>query len=222
MAEKSAIAGAKERFRQHVKPLYWDQATQELADRDPVLRELISRFPGISLQRRGDAFSTLARAIVGQQISVKAAESVWQRFVAVVGDAAPRAVCERSEVELRTAGLSRQKIAYLRDLAGHFLDGTVSAERWSDLDDESIIAELVLVRGIGRWTAEMFLIFHLQRPNVLPLDDLGLQKAISLQYNQGRKVPPGRLRTLGRAWAPWRSVATWYLWRSLDPIPVEY
>jgi DNA-3-methyladenine glycosylase II len=205
-----------------VKPVYWDQAAQELADRDPVLRGLIERFPGISLQRSGDAFSTLAHAIVGQQISVKAAASVWQRLLAVVGAAAPLAIRERSEVELRAAGLSRQKIAYLHDLAGHFLDGTVCAERWSGLDDEALIAELVRVRGIGRWTAEMFLIFHLQRPNVLPLADLGLQKAISLHYHRGRRVPLRRLRALGRAWAPWRSVATWYLWRSLDPIPVEY
>lgn len=205
-----------------MKPAYWDQAAQELAERDPVLRGLIARFPGISLQRRGDAFTTLARAIVGQQISVKAADSVWQRFVAAVGHVAPPAVHGRTEVELRPAGLSRQKIAYLRDLAGHFLDGSVSAERWGQLDDEALITELTQVRGIGRWTAEMFLIFHLQRPDVFPLADLGLQKAVSLHYHRGRKVPAGRLRALGRGWAPWRSVATWYLWRSLDPIPVEY
>jgi DNA-3-methyladenine glycosylase II len=205
-----------------VKPLYWDLAAQELADRDPVLRDLIGRYPGIVLQRRGDAFSTLARAIVGQQISVKAAESVWRRFVAVVGTVVPPAVYARTEVELRSAGLSRRKVAYLRDLADHFLAGTVSVERWRALEDEALVAELTRVRGIGRWTAEMFLIFHLQRPNVLPLDDLGLQKAISLHYNNGRAASSRQLRALGRAWAPWRSVATWYLWRSLDPIPVEY
>jgi DNA-3-methyladenine glycosylase II len=221
MAEARANAGAA-RPRRRVKPLYWEQAAQELADRDLVLHELIERFPGLALQRRGDAFSTLARAIVGQQISVRAAESVWQRFVTVVGTVVPSAVVERTEIELRTAGLSRQKIAYLRDLAGHFFTGTVSVDRWSGLDDEALVAELTRVRGIGRWTAEMFLIFHLQRPDVLPLDDLGLQRAVNLHYNHGRAVSRRRLKALGRTWAPWRSVATWYLWRSLDPIPVEY
>jgi DNA-3-methyladenine glycosylase II len=205
-----------------VKPPYWDLAAQELADRDPVLRALIARFPGISLQRRGDAFVTLTRAIVGQQISVKAAEAVWQRLLATVGSVAPLALTGQSESALRVAGLSRQKIVYLRDLAQRFLDGTVSVERWNDLDDEALIAELVQVRGIGRWTAEMFLIFHLQRPDVLPLADLGLQRAASLHYNRGGKLSARRLRELGGTWTPWRSVATWYLWRSLDPIPVEY
>ena len=222
MAEARAVAGAARRLHRRVKPLYWDRAARELADRDPILGALIERFPGLTLHRRGDAFSTLARAIVGQQISVKAAASVWQRFVAVVGAVAPSAVVQRTEAELRTAGLSRQKIAYLRDLAGHFHAGTVSADHWSRLDDEALIAELTQVRGVGRWTAEMFLIFHLQRPNVLPLADLGLQKAVSVHYNRGRTVSLRRLRALGGAWAPWRSVATWYLWRSLDPIPVEY
>lgn len=206
-----------------MKPFYWDQAAEELTERDPVLGELIARFPGISLQRRGDAFATLARAIVGQRISVKAAESVWQRLLAAVGGSAtPPALCECSETEFRVVGLSRQKAAYLRDLASHFLDGSVGAERWDELGDEALIAELTKVRGIGRWTAEMFLIFHLQRPDVFPLDDLGLQRATSLHYNRGEKLSLHRLRGLGGVWAPWRSVATWYLWRSLDPIPVEY
>lgn len=188
-----------------MKPFYWDQAAEELTERDPVLGELIARFPGISLQRRGDAFATLARAIVGQRISVKAAESVWQRLLAAVGGSAtPPALCECSETEFRVVGLSRQKAAYLRDLASHFLDGSVGAERWDELGDEALIAE------------------HLQRPDVFPLDDLGLQRATSLHYNRGEKLSLHRLRGLGGVWAPWRSVATWYLWRSLDPIPVEY
>jgi DNA-3-methyladenine glycosylase II len=222
MAEARPIESAARRFRRRVKPLYWDQAARELADCDPVLGALIERFPGLAPRRRGDAFSTLARAIVGQQISVQAAESVWQRFIAVVGAVAPSAVVQRTEDELRTAGLSRQKIAYLRDLAGHFLAGTIRVDGWSRLGDEALIAELTQVRGVGRWTAEMFLIFHLQRPNVLPLADLGLQKAVSVHYDHGRTVSVRRLRNLGGAWAPWCSVATWYLWRSLDPIPVEY
>lgn len=205
-----------------MKPDYWDTATRELADRDAVLRALIERFAGLSLRRRSDAFSALARSIVGQQISVKAAEHVWQRFATTVGEVTPPRVQETSAERLRSAGLSRQKIAYLHDLSRRFLDGTVRTATWPDLSDEALIAELTQVKGIGRWTAEMFLIFYLLRPDVLPLGDLGLQKAVRLHYNRGRAVSPRRLQAIGKAWAPWRSVATWYLWRSLDPIPVEY
>ena len=123
---------------------------------------------------------------------------------------------------LRTFGLSSRKSEYLRDLALHFVRGTIHAHRWPAMDDEAVIAELVRVRGIGRWTAEMFLIFNLLRPDVLPVDDLGLRRAASLHYRGGRALTPRTLRRLGEGWAPWRSVATWYLWRSLDPVPVEY
>jgi DNA-3-methyladenine glycosylase II len=123
---------------------------------------------------------------------------------------------------LRRSGLSGQKAAYLKDLAAKFLDGTLDATHWHALDDEVLIAELTQVKGIGRWTAEMFLMFHLVRPDVLPLADLGLQRAMCLHYNRGRVLSVARMRRIGAAWAPWRSVATWYLWRSLDPIPVEY
>jgi DNA-3-methyladenine glycosylase II len=222
MAQTPAIKDGGRQDHRRVKPAYWDQAARELADRDPVLASLIERFPGIALRSQGDAFATLARAIVGQQISVKAADSVWLRFVAAVGSVTPPFVVLRTATELRAVGLSRQKAAYLQDLASHFLDGTVTVAHWNGLDDEALVAELTQVRGIGRWTAEMFLMFHLQRPDVLPLDDLGLRKAVSLQYYDGRAVPLGRLKALGASWAPWRSVATWYLWRSLDPVPVEY
>ena len=205
-----------------MRPDYWGQATRELADRDAVMGSLVDRFPGISLRGRGDAFGTLARSIVGQQISVKAAETVWQRFATKVGKMTPRAVRQTPAEQLREAGLSRQKIAYLHDLSQRFVDGTLHVSHWHELDDEALIAELTRVKGIGRWTAEMFLIFYLLRPDVLPLDDLGLRKAVSLHYNRGRPVSLHTLRTLGNAWAPWRSVATWYLWRSLDPVPVEY
>jgi DNA-3-methyladenine glycosylase II len=113
-------------------------------------------------------------------------------------------------------------VDYLRDLAQHFVQGEVHETDWAAMGDESIIEELVAIRGIGRWTAEMFLIFHLMRPNVLPVDDLGLVKAISLNYFSGEPVSRAEVRELGDAWAPYRSVATWYMWRSLDPLPVEY
>jgi DNA-3-methyladenine glycosylase II len=123
---------------------------------------------------------------------------------------------------LREAGLSARKAEYLLDLANHFASGSVHVDQWAAMDDAAIIDELVAIRGIGRWTAEMFLIFHLMRPNVLPLDDLGLLKGISLNYFSGEPVSRAEAREVGEAWAPFRSVATWYIWRSLDPLPVEY
>lgn len=203
-------------------PSYWEQATRDLAARDAVLRELINRFQGLALGSRGDAFSTLARAVVGQQISVKAAQSVWDRLSGRLGTVTPASVSRTRKPTLRGCGLSGQKALYLRDLALRFRDGTLDTSRWPQLDDEALIAELTQVKGIGRWTAEMFLIFYLTRPDVLPLDDLGLQRAIRLHYNRGRPMSARRMRSTGARWAPWRSVATWYLWRSLDPIPVEY
>jgi len=123
---------------------------------------------------------------------------------------------------LRACGLSGRKSEYLRDLARHFADGTIQAQRWPEMDDEAVIAELVQVRGIGRWTAEMLLMFSLLRPNVLPVDDLGLRRAASRHYFDGEDVGAAELRAFGARWEPWRSVAAWYLWRSLEPVPVEY
>ena len=203
-------------------PEYWPQATRDLAQRDAVLRGLIERFRGLALATRGDAFTTLARSIVGQQISVKAAQSVWERLSGRLVDVTPASVCRARTSTLKACGLSGQKALYLRELSRNFLDGTLDATRWHALEDEALVAELTQVKGIGRWTAEMFLMFHLARPDVLPLADLGLQRAMRLHYNRGRPLSLARMTRIGAGWAPWRSVATWYLWRSLDPIPVEY
>jgi len=207
-------------------PGYWDEACRHLSKRDRVLKKLIPKFGEARLRSRGDAFTTLARSIVGQQISVKAAQSVWDRFVAAVGGETtllkPAAVSALPVPQLREAGLSARKAEYLLDLSGHFADGRVHVARWQQMDDEAIIAELIAIRGIGRWTAEMFLIFHLMRPDVLPLDDLGLIKGISVNYFSGEPVSRAEAREVADAWAPFRSVATWYIWRSLDPVPVEY
>ncbi len=203
-------------------PDYWAQATRELAGRDAVLRGLIDRFQGLALGSRGDAFSTLARSIVGQQISVKAAQSVWNRLAGRLGTVTPESLARARKPTLRNCGLSGQKAGYLKDLAGKFRDGTLDASHWGALDNETLIVELTRVKGIGRWTAEMFLMFHLARPDVLPLGDLGLQRAMKLHYNRGRPLSIARMQKIGAAWAPWRTVATWYLWRSLDPLPVEY
>jgi len=207
-------------------PDYWDDACRHLGRRDRVMRKLIPKFGEARLQSRGDAFTTLARSIVGQQISVKAAQSVWGKFVEAIGGpstrVAPAAVLEVDSAALRAAGLSARKCEYLVDLAHHFEDGRVHPKQWQQMDDEAIVDELVAIRGIGRWTAEMFLIFHLMRPDVLPLDDLGLLKGISVNYFSGEPVSRAEAREVGEAWAPFRSVATWYIWRSLDPLPVDY
>ncbi len=209
-----------------VTPDYWDEACKHLAKRDRVMRKLIPQLGEGRLQSRGDAFTTLARSIVGQQISVKAAQSVWDRFVALMPNAPahvlPDAVLALGTETIRGAGLSGRKVEYLSDLALHFQSGQVHVLEWQQMDDETIIDELVAIRGIGRWTAEMFLIFHLMRPNILPLDDLGLIKGISVNYFSGEPVSRAEARVVGDAWAPFRSVATWYIWRSLDPVPVDY
>ena len=190
------------------------------------MSRIIAQHPRVRLQSRGDAFVTLARSIVGQQISVKAAAAIWLRFCTACGETTPKGILRRRATTLRRCGLSDRKVEYIRDLAAHFVSGKVDPVRFNEQDDEAIIAELVDVRGIGRWTAEMFLIFNLLRPDVLPLDDLGLLKAVSLHYLDGEPVVgrDGRERVtqVAAAWAPWRSVATWYLWRSLDPVPVVY
>ena len=207
-------------------PAYWEDACKHLAKRDRVMRKLIPKCGNGHLKGRGDAFTTLARSIVSQQISVKAAQTVWDRFLAVVPGGTvhlqPARVLKLPATELRAAGLSARKVEYLNDLAQHFSTGSVHERQWVEMDDEAIVDELVAIRGIGRWTAEMFLMFHLARPNVLPLDDAGLIKGISINYFSGEPVSRAEAREVGDAWAPFRSVATWYIWRSLEPTPVNY
>ena len=186
------------------------------------MKRLIPQFGNACLQSRGDPFTTLARSIVGQQISVKAAQSVWDRFAKLPRKMAPGNVLRLKVDDMRAAGLSARKIEYLVDLALHFDSGAIKVDAWTEMEDEAIISDLVDIRGIGRWTAEMFLIFHLMRPDVLPLDDVGLINGISQNYFSGDPVSRSDAREVGQAWAPYRSVATWYIWRSLDPVPVAY
>ncbi|QWD06614.1 DNA-3-methyladenine glycosylase 2 family protein [Polynucleobacter paneuropaeus] len=206
-----------------VAPHYWEQACKELMKNDRIMHKLIPKFGTGFLMTRGDPFVTLARSIVGQQISVSAAQAVWDRVViAAKNKVNPKNILALTVEELRTAGLSGRKVEYIQDLADHFVSGRLHANQWKDMDDESVIKELSEIRGIGRWTAEMFLIFNLTRPNILPLDDIGLIKAISINYFSGEPVSRHEAREVAANWAPWRTVATWYLWRSIDPIPVEY
>jgi DNA-3-methyladenine glycosylase II len=207
-----------------VKPGFWIKAKRHLARSDPVLAKIIRAHPRVSLERRGEPFYTLARSIVGQQISVKAAQSIWNRVAALAPQMQPAEVIalRARKRRLKAAGLSDRKVEYIVDLAKHFAEGTIHPQRWPEMDDEAVIDELVQVRGIGRWTAEMFLMFNLLRPDVFPVGDLGLQKAVHLHYYGDNRIPLEKLREHGEAWRPYRSVATWYLWRSLDPVPVEY
>ena len=205
------------------QPAYWAQASAELAARDPVMAGFVTEYAGMGLVQKGDPFATLCRAIVSQQISVKAADAIWARFDAAVSGIAPNALIAADVETLRAAGLSRAKIVYLQDLSQRALDGRFSPGHWLELDDAAVMAELTAVKGIGRWTAEMYLIFSLQRPDILPVDDIGLQKAIALHYLGGERPTAKAIHALAdKHWRPWCTVATWYLWRSLDPVAVAY
>ncbi len=204
------------------RPDYWDEACKHLMKKDRVMKRLIPQHGDSCLQTRGDAFTTLARSIVGQQISVKAAQTVWDRFAQLPKRMTAANVLKLKVDDMRAAGLSARKVEYLVDLALHFDSGKIRVASWKAMEDEAIITELTGIRGIGRWTAEMFLIFHLMRPNVLPLDDVGLINGISRNYFSGEAVSRSDAREVAAAWAPYCSVATWYIWRSLDPLPVEY
>ena len=197
-------------------PDYWESAKKHLSRADPVLKNLIKAHPGRAIASRGDEFQTLARAIVGQQISTKAAASIWARFAECSGTVTPKQVAALAPESMRACGLSNAKVRYIRDLAEHFASGAIKPRRWPRMGDEAIIEDLVRVKGIGRWSAEMFLMFHLMRPDLLPVDDLGLRRAMERQFNRGRALTKDRMRRIGSRWAPYRSVATWYLWRSLE------
>lgn len=199
------------------KPDFWDEASAQLMRRDRILRKLIPLHGSESLRASATPFMTLARAIIGQQVTIASAESLWQRFTEKCGRRpTPGSVLKVSDDELRAAGLSKRKTEYVLDLAVHFAEKKVRPATWASMDDEAVVADLCAIRGIGRWTAEMFLIFSLRRPDVLPLDDASLLRAISLHYFSGEPVSRFEAREVAQAWAPWRTVATWYLWRSLD------
>ena len=199
-------------------PPYWAEAKAELMQRDRIMNKLIPQFGDMHLRGHPDPFTTLARSIVGQQVTVKAAEGAWLKLRELCPKMTPAQVIKAGAEQLSACGLSKRKTEYILDLADHFKARRVHADLWSQMDDEAVIAELVRIRGITRWTAEMFLIFNLLRPNVLPLDDAGLIQGISQNYFSGEPVSRSDAREVAANWEPWRTVATWYLWRSLDPI----
>jgi DNA-3-methyladenine glycosylase II len=199
-----------------VTPEYWSEAKKHLAKNDPVLKKIIRSCRDVDMESRGDAFQTLARAIVGQQISTKAAQSIWKKFADCAGTVTPASVAALQHESMRARGLSNAKARYVQDLASHFASGALKPRRWARMDDEAIIEDLTRVKGIGRWSAEMFLMFHLWRPDLLPVDDLGIRRAMERHFNSGRAIKKEKMRKIGERWAPYRSVASWYLWRSLE------
>jgi DNA-3-methyladenine glycosylase II len=203
------------------RPAYWDRACADLVKRDRILKKLIPKFGPVHLLSRGDPFVTLARSVVGQQSTVAAAQATWERIEGACPKLVPQQIIKLGSAKLIACGLSKRKTEYILDLAQHFVSGALHIGKWATMDDEAVIAELTQIRGIGRWTAEMFLIFNLSRPDVLPLDDLGLIRAISVNYFSGEPVTRSEAREVAANWEPWRTVATWYMWRSLDPLPVD-
>ncbi|MEW6759799.1 MAG: DNA-3-methyladenine glycosylase 2 family protein [Pseudomonadota bacterium] len=199
-------------------PAYWAEAKAALMERDRIMNKLIPQIGDLHLRGQPDPFTTLARSIVGQQVTPKAADAAWAKLLAISPKLSPAQVIKAGAGELAGCGLSKRKTEYILDLADHFKAKRVHADLWSQMDDEAVIAELVQIRGISRWTAEMFLIFNLLRPNVLPLDDPGLIQGISQNYFSGEPVSRSDAREVAANWEPWRTVATWYLWRSLDPV----
>jgi DNA-3-methyladenine glycosylase II len=200
------------------------RARRVLLRRDPILAALIRRQGpcGLAAARRADHFSALVRAITFQQLSTKAAATIYNRMAALMpaGVPTPAGFAALSDDQLRSAGMSRQKIGYLRDLCEKVDAKKVDLDAVDSLSDDEVIASLVTIKGIGRWSAEMFLIFRLLRPDVLPVGDLGIIVAVQKAYKLRKRPTPDRLRKIGEAWRPYRSVASWYLWRSLDNEPV--
>lgn len=214
---QAAVAASHGNEPEVVRPDYWDKACADLVKRDRILKKLIPKFGPVHLMSSDDPFVTLARSVVGQQISTAAAQALWQRVEAACPKLVPQQFIKLGHEKLAGCGLSKRKTEYILDLAQHFVSGALHVGKWTSMDDEDVIAELTAIRGIGRWTAEMFLIFNLARPNVLPLDDLGLIQAISVNYFSGEPVTRSEAREVAANWEPWRTVATWYMWRSLEP-----
>lgn len=206
----------------HRPPKFWNKAKVYLRKKDKRLGKIIESYPKDFLFSKSDPFMTLARSIVGQQISVKAAQSVWDRLEMKIVKVNPLNIKKIHSNSLKSVGLSRQKVLYLKNLSEAFIKDKIKIKLWSKMSDEDVIQDLIQIKGIGRWTAEMFLIFNLCRADVFPLDDIGMIKGLCKIYNLNYPINKDEVLKIGNRWKPYRSVATWYLWRSLDPIPVEY
>jgi len=202
------------------RPEYWDSAKKELSRKDVVLNKIINKFDDLELVSRGDLFYTLIRSVIGQQISVKAASTVWSRFCEKIGDIEPENILSVDIEELRSCGLSQRKAEYVIGISESWPH--YDSLEWKEMSDEEIIGELIILRGVGRWTAEMILIFTMLRPDVFPIGDIGMIRGIEKSYNSGERMSREELYSISEKWKPWRTVACCYMWRTVDPEPVEY
>jgi len=202
-------------------PPYWDAAKADLSATDSALAEVIARNAVPALSSKGDLFLNLVSAIVSQQISTAAARTIWGRFESLVGEVNPKSVLSHSHEELRGCGLSGRKAEYILGIAEAWQSGYADID-WDEMSDVEVMAALIKLRGVGTWTVEMILIFTLLRPDVFPVSDIGVVRAVERLYSEGERMSNDELIAKSQDWRPWRTVATWYLWRSIDPEPVQY
>ena len=202
-------------------PEYWSEACAELCVKDPVLAKVIKKYPEPILTSKDDLFSTLIRSIVGQQISVLAADAIWGRFIALVGEVSPEPILKPTPEMLKNCGLTSRKVEYIRGISETWTREYAGLD-WDILSDDEVKRKLIALRGVGPWTAEMILMFSLLRPDIFPIDDIGAIRAIENIYNRGEVMTKDELLDQANIWAPWRTVATWFLWRTIDDEPVEY
>ena len=208
-------------FRAGATPEWWGSAKLELANKDVLLKSLIEEFEEPRLSSRGDLFATLIKSIVGQQISVIAASAVWSRLFDLVGEVNPESILATTHEELRQVGLSNRKVEYIVGIAEAWTEGLGEID-WEQMSDEEVVQELVKLRGVGRWTVQMLLIFALLRQDIFPIDDIGLIRGMEKLYNSGNSLETSELYEISEKWMPYRTMGVWYIWRSIDPEPVEY
>ena len=209
-------------MKKNKKADWWEQAVFYLSDNDPIMKNIINNHNEDYLQSRDDPFNALCRTIIGQQISVKAAASIWNKFATGTKNINPKNVIKYGNNNIRKCGISNKKVEYIIGLSNFFIENPDSINLWKKMDDKSIIKELCQLKGIGPWSAEMFLMFCLLRPDVLPLGDLGLRRAVGKNYLNTFDPTYEEVEKIAKKWIPYRSAATWFLWKSIDPIPVAY
>jgi DNA-3-methyladenine glycosylase II len=202
-------------------PDYWEKGKKELKKIDKNIKKIIELYEFPSLTTRENMFYTLIRSIVGQQISVRAADTIWDKIVNEAKEIRPEIIYSMDENTMRDCGLSKRKVEYMKAVSEKWLNG-YDKINWHELSDEAVTEKLVEIRGIGKWTAEMILIFTLMRPDIFPMGDIGAIRALEKIYNKGQKMNKEQIEEIVKKWKPWRTIATWYLWRSIDPVPVQY
>ncbi|HIK87291.1 MAG TPA: DNA-3-methyladenine glycosylase 2 family protein [Alphaproteobacteria bacterium] len=209
-------------MKKNKKADWWEQAVFYLSNNDPIMKNIINNHNEDYLQSRDDPFNALCRTIIGQQISVKAAASIWNKFATGTKNINPKNVIKYGNNNIRKCGISNKKVEYIIGLSNFFIKNPDSVNLWKKMDDKSIIKELCQLKGIGPWSAEIFLMFCLLRPDVLPLGDLGLRRAVGKNYLNTFDPTYEEVEKVAKKWIPYRSAATWFLWKSIDPIPVAY